>query len=541
MPNERTSVLVVGGGLTGLSSAVFLAWHGVPCIVVERHPDLLIHPRLRAVLPRTVELFRQVGLEPAIQAATFSDGGRSAWAPVRAETLASEDYTAVEEISEAGSLVGASPSPFGAIDQDKLELLLLDRARELGAEVRFATELTLFEQDADGVDAVLEDRPSGAQHAVQATYLIAADGDASHVRHQLGVEVDGPGALSHQVTAVVEADLREALRGRHVSIAYLQQPQPFTVLLAHDSVGLSWAFGTRFSPEHESIDDYGDERVADMIRAAAGLPDAEITLRPQIPGTNRKVLGFTIGAQVAREYRAGRVFLVGDAAHVVPPTGGLGGNTGIQDTHNLAWKLAAVLRGDAGPSLLDTYHTERHPIGVFTMRQALARFGARMGYNETVEPLVDFTAVAYGYQYRSAAVVGAGDDVTPLMPSELTGQPGTRAPHITVVHGSREISTIDLYGKRFVLLAGSDANAWTAAAERVAGKLAVPLDTYRFGIELSGGDAVGAHGIGSEGALLVRPDGFVGWRSPHAAAEPAVELERALRSILAREQFEPVA
>ena len=133
MPNERTSVLVVGGGLTGLSSAVFLAWHGVPCIVVERHPDLLIHPRLRAVLPRTVELFRQVGLEPAIQAATFSDGGRSAWAPVRAETLASEDYTAVEEISEGGSLVGASPSPFGAIDQDKLELLLLDRARGLGA------------------------------------------------------------------------------------------------------------------------------------------------------------------------------------------------------------------------------------------------------------------------------------------------------------------------------------------------------------------------------------------------------------------------
>ena len=110
--------------------------------------------------------------------------------------------------------------------------------------MRFATELTLFEQDADGVDAVLEDRPSGAQHAVQATYLIAADGDASHVRHQLGVEVDGPGALSHQVTAVAEADLREALRGRHVSIVYLQQPQPFTVLLAHDSVGLSWAFGS---------------------------------------------------------------------------------------------------------------------------------------------------------------------------------------------------------------------------------------------------------------------------------------------------------
>ena len=533
MADQRTSVLVVGGGLTGLSSAVFLAWHGVPCIVVERHPDLLIHPRLRAVLPRTVELFRQVGLEPAIQAAISLDGGRSAWAPIRAETLASDKYATIVEGAEDDSLMDASPSPFAAIDQDKLEFLLRDKARELGAGVRFSTELTSFEQHADGVDAVLEDRRTGVEHAVQAQYLIAADGDASPLRRQLGVDVDGPGPLSHQVTAVVDADLRPALHGRHVSIAYLQRPQPFTVLLAHDTAGQRWAFGTRFSPEHESIDDYGDERVADMIRAAAGLPHAEVTLRPQIPGTDRKVLAFTIGAQVARQYRAGRVFFVGDAAHVVPPTGGLGGNTGIQDTHNLAWKLAAVLNGRAGPSLLDTYHAERHPIGAFTMRQALARFGARMGYSGTDEPLVDYAAVAYGYQYRSTAVIGAEKDTSPLAPAELRGQPGTRAPHGIVAHDRSEISTIDLYGKRFVLLAGSDGFAWTAAAERVADELGVPLDAYRFGIDLIGTDVATAHGIGSGGALLVRPDGFVAWCSPHTVAEPANEVERALRSILA--------
>ena len=312
---------------------------------------------------------------------------------------------------------------------------------------------------------MLEDRRSGAQHAVQARYLIAADGDCEpDTATARRAKLDGPGALSHQITAVVDADLRPALRGRQVSIAYLQQPQPFTVLLAHDSAGLRWAFGTRFSPEHESIDDYGDERVADMIRAAAGLPDAEVTLLPQIPGTNRKVLGFTIGAQVAREYCVGRVFLVGDAAHMVPPTGGLGGNTGIQDTHNLAWKLAAVLNGYAEPSLLDTYHTERHPIGAFTMRQALARFGARMGYTGANEPLIDYAAVTNGYQYRSTAVVGAGEDTTPLMPAQLRGQPGTRAPHVTVTHGHADVSTIDLYGTHFVVLAGREANAWTMAA-----------------------------------------------------------------------------
>ena len=504
-------------------------------------PTLLIHPRLRAVLPRTVELFRQVGLEPAIRAAISLDGGRSAWAPVRAETLASDNYATIEEGSEDDSLMDASPSPFAAIDQDKLELLLRDRARELGAEARFSTELTSFEQHADGVDAVLEDRRTGAKHAVQAQYLIAADGDASPLRRQLGVDVDGPGPLSHQVTAVVDADLRPALRGRQVSIAYLQQPQPFTVLLAHDTAGQRWAFGTRFSPEHESIDDYGDERVADMIRAAAGLPDAEVTLRPQIPGTDRKVLGFTIGAQVARQYRAGRVFLVGDAAHVVPPTGGLGGNTGIQDTHNLAWKLAAVLSGGAGPSLLDTYHTERHPIGVFTMRQALARFGARMGYSETDEPLVDYTAVAYGYQYRSTAVVGAGKDTTPLAPAELRGQPGTapRTARLPTTGARSPPSTCT-----------ESASCCSPEATRSPGRQPPNVSPMT---SVCRSTPIGSVSISlapmwpprtesdPSGALLVRPDGFVAWRSPHPVAEPANAVERALRSILAREQFEPVA
>ena len=157
-----------------------MAWHGVPCIVVERHPDLLIHPRLRAVLPRTVELFRQVGLEPAIQAAMSLDGGRSTWAPIRAETLASDNYATIVEGSEDDSLIAASPSPFAGIDQDKLEVLLRDKARELGADVRFSTELTSFEQHADGVDAVLEDRRIGVEHTVQAQYLIAADGAQAH-------------------------------------------------------------------------------------------------------------------------------------------------------------------------------------------------------------------------------------------------------------------------------------------------------------------------------------------------------------------------
>ncbi len=534
MYDEKTAVLIVGGALTGLSSAVFLGAHGVLCVVVERHPDLLIHPRLRGINPRTVELFRQVGLEPAIQAASYVSGEQYAWVPIRAETLADEEYAGIdEEEGDASEVTSASPSSFGAIDQDKLEILLRDRARELGADVRFSTELVSFEQDDTGVTAVLRDRRTGTERTLRADYLIAADGWNSHIRRHLGVEVDGPGVLYHTISAMVEADLTPALRGRRVDIAYLQRPQPYTVLMAHDAAGQRWIFGTGYDPERESIEDYTDERVAGMVRAAAGLPDVEVRLRPQIPGTDLKVLGFPIGAQVARGYRAGRVFLAGDAARINPPTGGLGGNTGIQDAHNSAWKLAAVLRGQAGPALLDTYHDERHPTGLLTMQQAFARFGSRMGPGAEV-PLLDYGAVAMGYQYRSSAVLGASEDISPLLPGELVGQPGTRAPHVAVTLGGKELSSIDLYGRRFVLLAGTDGAAWISAAERVRRRLGIPLDAYRFGVELAGAGGAAAHGIGTDGALLVRPDGFVGWRTETAEEDPERTLERVLFHLLCR-------
>jgi putative polyketide hydroxylase len=530
---ESVPVLIVGGALTGLSSAVFLGAHGVQCVVAERHPDLLIHPRLRGINPRSVELFRQVGLEPAIREASFAGGEGYAWVPVRAETLADVEYVGIDE-GDQSAPESASPSAFGPIDQDKLEILLRDRALELGADVRFATEMVSFEQEAAGITAVLRDRRTGAERTLRADYLIAADGANSTIRRRLGIDVEGPGILYHTVTAMVEADLTPALRGRRVDIAYLQRPRPYTILMAHDAFGRRWIFATGYDPEHESIEDYTDARVVEMVRAASGLPDVEVGLRPQVPGTDLKVLWFGIGAQVARRYRSGRVFLAGDAARINPPTGGLGGNTGIQDAHNLGWKLAAVLRGQAGPALLDTYGEERHPIGVLTMQQAFARFGARMGPGAEV-PLIDAGAVMMGYRYRSSAVHGAPEDNSPLLPQELAGQPGTRAPHVAVTLGGREVSTIDLYGRRFVMLAGEEAGAWISAAERAGKKLDVPLDdAYRFGAELAGAEGAAAHGVGTDGALLVRPDGFVAWRAQAAAEDPELTLEHALSRLLFR-------
>jgi putative polyketide hydroxylase len=534
----ETPVLVVGGGVTGLSAAVFLGWHGIPALLVERHPDLLIHPRARGFTPRTVELYRQVGLEPAIRAAGYARGEGFKWVAVRADTLAG-DYVPADEDEDGGDpFSGVSPSPFAPIDQDKLEILLRARACELGVDIRFSTELTSFAQDETGVTAVLRDRRSGVETTARAAYLVGADGYASPVRHWLGVGTDGPGPLFHVLTLMIEADLRAALRGRRVRIAYLQRPIPGTVFLAHDEEGRRWVFGTGYAPDREPLDAYTEERLVDLVRQAAGLPGVGVTIRPQIPGTDLKVLGFPIGAQLAQQYRAGRVFLAGDAAHIVPPTGGFGANTGIQDAHNLAWKLAAVLRGEAGPALLESYEAERRPVGLFTMHQSLARWQARSGTGSAgaSEPIVDYATVAFGYRYRSSAILGGpGDGASVLPPHALTGQPGTRAPHLAAKLDGRDLSTIDLYGRHFVLLAGRGGAAWVTAARRVAHRLMVPIDAYRFVTELIAPEGEAAHGIAEDGALLVRPDGFVAWHATTAREHPETVFGDALAGLLARE------
>jgi putative polyketide hydroxylase len=514
----RTPVLVVGGGVVGLTTALFLAKQGIPCVLVERHPDLLLHPRARGLTPRTMEVYRQVGLEQPILGAAYAAPG-FAWQPVQATTLSDAEYAVPDEPAEDDG-AGASPCSYGPIDQDKLEHLLRNKARELGAELRFHTELTSFTQDDQAVTATLTNRNTGATQVLQADYLVAADGFGSPVRQALGIEVDGPGPLFTTMTAIVEADLTAALRGRTVSIAYLQQPRPFTILMVHDDQGRRWVFGTGYDPRSESLADFTDQRVAELVRAAASLPDVEVRLLPQIPGTDLKVLGFPIGAQVARHYRAGRVFLAGDAAHTWPPTGGLGANTGIQDAHNLAWKLALVHHGQAGPALLDTYERERRPVGLLTMGQALARFGSRMG-PDAGPALIDYGAVSMGYRYPA----GPDGDTTPLLPRDLAGQPGTRAPHAPITVAGRQLSTLDLYGTRLVLLAGPTGHSWVDAAAR----LDVPVDRHQVTAQVAA-----AYGLDQDGACLVRPDGFVAWHRQGSVPDPIAALGAAVDTALHR-------
>jgi 2-polyprenyl-6-methoxyphenol hydroxylase-like FAD-dependent oxidoreductase len=526
MSVEDAEVLVVGGGLAGLSTAMFLAWQGVSVRLVERRAQALRHPRARAVNNRTMELYRRLDLGPAIHAER-SHADEAGALLLRARSLAGEEIWRRDAVPPAGS-AATSPCPWGSIDQDKLEILVRRRAEELGADIRFGTELRSPHSDGDGVRAVVTG-PAGTS-TVRARYLVVADGSRSAIRSSLGIAMDGPGVLGEVFTFVFEADLSEPLRGRRVVVAHLEEPKPGTVILPYDGqrkwvFSAPYTFETDGAPEH-----YPSAHCVELVRAAVGVPDLAVRLLPQLVDGTR-MLTYQLGASVARRYRAGPMFLVGDAAHVLPPAGAFGASTGVQDAHNLAWKLAAVLRGEAGEALLDSYETERRLVARFTLDQALRQMEERTGRpaaGASAAP-VDYHAVVLGYRYP---VNGEPRGDTALSPDQLRGQPGTRAPHVAVVRDGAEISTIDLYGPGFTLVAGAAAEGWTAAARalRTGGRLAV----YQVGVDIRDerGSFCAAHDLPDDGAILVRPDGFVAWRTDGTGGPSTAILRRAVARTL---------
>ncbi|WP_214410562.1 FAD-dependent monooxygenase [Sphaerisporangium fuscum] len=530
MHHHRPAVLIVGGGLTGLSAAVFLAAQDVPVLLVERHSGTLIHPRARTINSRTLELYRQVGLEEEILAARRPFDGKII---LHAATLAGpEDRRRPMEIEKDSR--DASPCPWVPIDQDVLETILRRHAVRLGADVRFATRLEGFDPDEGGVTATLTDLATGREEVVRAEYMIAADGGPSPIRERLGIPRTGLGRLGHTVTLVFEGDLSKALRGRSVGLSHLREPILGTVLMPHDC-DERWVVSFPYDPRRgESPETFTEEHSIRLIRAAVGVPDLDVRIVPQLAdGTT--VLSYDIDALLATSYRSGRVFLAGDAAHSMPPSGAYGSGTGIQDAHNLAWKLAEVLGGQAGPGLLASYEEERRPVADMTITQATLKREVNMGLvpEERAAQLWRSESVILGYTYTSEAVI-EGSCPRFLSPSALAGQPGTRAPHLPARAGGREISLLDLYGRGFVLLSGAATDAWVEAVPKVAGGFGPRLDAYRMGPDVEVPDGCQAHGIGPAGAVLVRPDGFVAWRATHCPPDPLLALDEAMTSVLCR-------
>ncbi|MCW2871016.1 FAD-dependent monooxygenase [Actinacidiphila oryziradicis] len=543
--DDRIPVLIAGGSLVGLSTSLFLGRLGVPHLLVEKHAGTSHHPRGRGNNVRTMELFRVAGAEQGIRDAASVLAENHGILQAGSLTGADQEWL-FKEIDPGGGLARFSPTGWCLCSQNDLEPVLLEHARELGGDLRFSTELVSFEQDADGVTAVLLDRPTGERHTVRADYLVAADGPRSPVRERLGIGQSGPGDLFHNVSVTFRAKrLAEVVGERRFIACYLTNPQADGTLLPVDN-SEQWVFHIPWHPDAgETLDDFTDERCAAHISNSVGVPGLEIEITGKAP--------WHAAQRVAERYREGRVLLAGDSVHEMSPTGAFGSNTGIQDAHNLAWKLAAVLGGWAGPGLLDTYGAERQPVAEATSARAASRAAehSHPGYSALpgIGRQAGVLAVALGYRYPRGAVFGTDPDAPPVPERfDAGGEPGSRAPHMWLRRDAKKVrptgaggrlSTLDLYERSFVLLTGPPGRPWLAAAQRVAGRLGVPLDAYGVGpdqelVPEPGADWAEIHGTADDGAVLVRPDGFVAWRAPGAEPDPDQTLAGVLETVLSR-------
>lgn len=506
---RHVPVLIVGGSLVGLSASLFLRHHQVPHLLIDKHRGSAQHPRAMGFTETTLEHYRMCGIADRIPQADPSFRLRR----VQVETLFSDwvaetDWTPRDEggaVAKPGAAL--SPCSGAAIAQDKLEPILRDAAIAAGADMALGTELVVLSQDEDRATATVRHRDTGAEEIVTADWIIACDGADSSIRDTLGIGRSGVGYLR---------TIRSVLFRCHgADVVLARGAQQFEITQDGFRAFLTTYGDGRWVLMFDDDLDRGTDEMLAAVRRALGRD-----LPFEILATGR----WEMAGRIADRYRQGRVFLAGDAAHQLPPTrGGFGANTGIDDVWNLSWKLAAVTRGTANARLLDTYDAERRPIGWLRHQQTFSRPDyARWAPPSFIpEALIANEAMEFGQLYRSSAVMGTGPDLpAAATPQAWAGQPGTRAPHVwehgTI--GSR--STLDLFGRGYVLLSADP--AWGHLGARMA------IDTVRIGEDFCfppDQPFTTVYGVHDVGAVLVRPDAVVAWRSqtlPDAGAEARI-------------------
>lgn len=534
--SNKTSVFVVGGGPVGLAMALLLDRFEIPFVVVEKSPTTTDHPKSRGCWPRTMELFRLWGVEDQIRNRGMTDG-TDVFAFV--ESMTGREFGRTTSEPDASRL---TPAPKSVVAQDAVEeelLKVVERSRH--GKVLFSTECTDFDIGADQVIATTRNPVTGEIRQWVADYMVAADGAGSTVRRKAGIEFDGPSTLALMANDYWRADLSHLRIARETSaLRVLPKDKSVPTAAILNTNGKDrWLTITQIgTTEDERDHPWTDEEVIDIARAHIGIPNLDVQI------INRST--WRVSRQVAREFRRGRLLLIGDAAHRFPPTGGFGLNSGVQDAHNLAWKLAAVLQGKASDALLDTYHTERRPVAEsnaafsFNNRKRFDHVDAAIesGNEERIAFWIDDTdnhlhsiGQSLGFSYESAAIVPDGTVGKALHPRfyEPTDRPGSRFPHMWL-DSARQKSTLDWFDRDFVLVAGPLGQAWEAAASAAAESLGIPVHFKRLP------RANPAEGIymGMNGAALVRPDGHVCYRAAWQPDDPCAEIMAALRQVLGR-------
>jgi len=582
-----TDVLIVGGGGAGLTASMLLSTMGVDHLLVSALPGTSVLPKAHVLGQRAMEILGDCGVADAVYAVGTPPGQlrRTSFYAGFAGHPAAGRVLFTQETWGAGGddpdWVAASPKLTTNLPQIRLEPLMKARADELAPDrIRFGNELTALEQSDGGVVASVVNVADGCSYEVEARYVLACDGGRT-VGKLVGIELEGLAELSRTASVHFAADLSEWAKDPEVLLRWIWCPSNGKLAVLVPMGPDHWAGESEEWVAHllyplEDPRPFDDSAVLEDLRTALGIGDCPLDIK--------LITRWTVGGVLADRFRDGRVFVLGDAAHRHPPTGGLGLVSAIHDAQNLCWKLALVLRGVAGEDLLDTYEVERRPVDERNVQRSLENALAYIVLGQTLGVVDDdVTAearwaslarlwsglpedaehrrsvlelmaaqsqefhehdVEYGYAHRSAAVVDDGSPEPPARDFRMffpSTRPGCPLPHAWVEdHAFKRRSTLDLVGvDRFVLIAGERGQAWKEAALGVAAELGVGLDGWCIGH--TAGDLRDprlrferVREFGAEGAILVRPDRCVAFRSLGAVDDPCGVLRDVLVQVLAR-------
>jgi len=579
MQTVETDVLIIGTGPAGSASALTLARNGIKAMVINKFGWTARTPRAHITNPRTIEVLDDLGvkdeaLRHAVPHTMMGDNTFCA-------SLSGAEFGRLRawgtDPEIAANYALASPEVNYDITQNLMEPVLLGNAAHAGADVQFHTEFLDCEQDQTGVTSTLQNRLTGQKFLVRSKYLIGADGANSKVAEIAELPLEGTPDKEGSMNIVFNADLTKHVEDKQSVLYWIIQD-------GSDVGGLGMGVVRMVRPWNRWLAIWGydlkagqpkvdEEKAIEVVHRLVGDDTIDVEID--------SISFWKVNEVYATHLQNKRLFCMGDAIHRHPPTKGLGSNTSIQDAFNLGWKLAAVLKGQAGEGLLESYSQERAPIAkqvvtganrcipnFFPIGETLGVAGAKspqeahanvMSMLDNTEEatarrdkLIDAVAgtrdvfdnpgIEICHRYESIAVdADFSQKPTPTVDLEElfenTTFPGARMVHASLIKNGKKVSTLNACGKyQFTIFTGISGQAWADAAETVSEELGVKIKPVIIGPGRQYQDVFGDYKrvreVAEHGVILVRPDQHIGWRAMSRSENPVDDLRSAMKTIL---------